>query len=328
MLYLAALFISIFLLWRVLSKIDIELLLSRIMKADFSWVFAAVIISLISHLSRAARWNILMEPLGFRPSLFKTFLAVMVGYFANIFLPRAGEVARCGILTKIDKVQLNSAFGTVVAERAFDFLCLITLISLSLILEFNRFTTLFSEYVLKASPEEKLPLYFNPLFIGSIFLLTGLIILFLFRKKITSSAFFFKIREFLKGVLEGVMSFRKISRKKEFIFHTIFIWVCYYFMTYLMFFSLAETKMLGPLAGLVILILGGLGMSAPSTGGIGTFHELVGGGLKLFYNLKYDDGIAYAFVVHTSQFFSILIVGGLSLLICLFLTRRLNNDLR
>jgi glycosyltransferase 2 family protein len=311
-------------IWYMSTKINIPQLVKNVQNADYTWVGITMAISLFAHLSRAYRWNLLMEPIGYKPPLGKTFLAVMVGYFGNIFIPRMGEVLRCMVLNWVDRVPFKSSFGTVVTERAFDFLCLLSLIGISLLIEFDKFSILIKKIFAadeKVTEQAAINYVFIFIMIG---LMIAVIVLFILRKKIMASSFYGKVKEFVIGLWQGVISIKTMKRKWTFILHTFIIWGCYYFMTYLIFFSLPSTSGLGPLAGLVILIVGGLGMSAPSSGGIGVFHVMVANALMLFYGLTYDDGVAYATVIHGSQLINILFVGLLSLIICFVLAKRLN----
>jgi len=329
--YSFTLALAVALVFYVLSTVDVAEMIHKVTQAKLSWIILGVSINLLSHLSRARRWNLLMEPMGYKPKTYRTFVAVMVGYFANLFLPRMGEISRCAVLNRTDNVPIDKAFGTVVAERAFDFICLIILIGLSLILEFNRLTTFFSEKVFnnKTTPTAEASLISNPIFWGSTFLGLCVFMFVIFREKIKNLSIYKKVLTFIKGVMEGVFSIRKLKRKNEFIFHTIFIWVCYYFMTYLVFFSLDATSSLSPAAGLVLLVVGGLGMSAPVQGGFGAFHEFVSSALEGFYHLSKLDGLAFAVVIHTSQTLAVIIVGGAALIATLFLSRKTQtNDLR
>lgn len=323
--YLIPLAIAVALVYFILQSVNPETMMEKISEADPTWIIATIFISLAAHLSRAYRWNLLMKPLGYSPKLGNTFIAVMVAYFGNIFLPRMGEVLRCVVLNRIDRVPFNSSFGTVVAERAFDFLTLLFLIGVSLVLEFERFSVFFKNVLLNKPSGESSN---TTLYIFALGLLISLILFVIYRKRITSHPLYIKIITFIKGLLEGVFSIRKMENKGLFIIHTGIIWVCYYLMTYLIFFSLPATKELGPLAGLVILIVGGLGMSAPASGGIGPFHIMVAGALTLFYGLSKDDGVAYAFVIHTSQFITLFIVGGICALISLWLSKKYKLELK
>ncbi|MBO9698989.1 MAG: flippase-like domain-containing protein [Sporocytophaga sp.] len=332
--YSITLILSVLLMWYALRDQNILLVWEKIKGAKLSWVLTGLALNLISHLSRARRWNLLMEPLGYKPKLYRTFIGLMIGYFANLVIPRMGEVTRCAVLNRTDNVPVDKAFGTVVAERIFDFICLLILISLSLILEFDRFSSFLSEKILnKETPTAEASLTSSPLFFASILLVICVSGFILFRNKIKKLSIYQKgfdfVTNFLKGILEGFMSVRKLSRRKEFVFHTLFIWVCYYFMTYLVFFSMDATSLLSPIAGLVILVVGGLGMSAPVQGGIGAFHKLVTAALEGFYNVDKEDGMAFSFVIHGSQTMTIVIVGGLCLFASFLIMRKVKtNDLR
>jgi glycosyltransferase 2 family protein len=316
------LILTVLIVWYASGLFDFEKVKDKLEHADYSWVAITIAISLLAHLSRAYRWNLLIEPLGYKPPLGKTFLAVMVGYFGNIFIPRMGEVLRCVVLNRIDRVPFNSSLGTVVAERVIDFLCLLILIGISLLLEFERFSLLISKLFTAKEQTARVTGNNNFIIVAGCVTIFLLIVFYFFRKAIFASSFFAGMKKFTLGIWEGVVSVRKMERKWSFLLHTFIIWICYYLMTYLIFFSLPATANLGPLAGLVILIVGGLGMSAPTQGGIGAFHYLVAGALQLFYGLTEEDGIAYALVIHTSQLLTVLVVGLFSLIICFFLARK------
>lgn len=300
------------LLWYVLQKVDIQELFQRLAQANYYWIAVAILISIFSHYLRAARWQVMIVPLGYKPSVWNLFMAVMTGYFANIFLPRAGEFLRCVSLNKTDKVPVNATFGTVIAERAIDFISLLLLLGLSLVLEFNRFNTFFQQYVFTKKEDITLSSSTNNyrlIFLMIFIIVTGTI---LFNwKKIIASQLFIKLIAFAIGIWAGIVSIKDLKNRNLFVVQTVLIWVCYYTMTYLMFYSLQATSGLSMVAGLVILIVGGLGMSAPVSGGIGPFHLMVAGALELFYGLSQKDGIAYAFVIHTSQMIMVIIIGGL-----------------
>lgn len=293
--------------------VDPKEIWDKIKTANPYWILLAMGISILSHVSRARRWNLLLEPLGYKPSLKNTFLAVMTGYFGNIFIPRGGEVMRCVVLNRADKVPMTSSFATVVAERVIDLLCLGALVVFSLFLEYDKFLKLIRDGLKRKGDEPSLIAQYLPWLI--IIAIGGLVLLIIFR----NNFLILKVRNFVvKLFTEAYISFTKLEKKKEFIFQTVFIWTSYYLMTYLVFFSLPFTSGLGAMAGLVILIAGAIGMSVPASGGAGPFHFFVAFGLTIFYGLKEDDGVAYAFVLHSSQLVLTLVVGGICALISFF----------
>ncbi len=105
-----------------------------------------------------------------------------------------------------------------------------------------------------------------------------------------------------------------------FVFHTILIWVIYFLMTWVCFFCLEATAHLDMKAGMFVLVVGGLGMSAPVQGGIGAYHYIVSQGLQLF-GVSDTDGIVYATLVHTTQTLLVVLLGSFGLLM-IFLDRK------
>lgn len=312
---------AVAMLWYVFQKVDFNEIISKLAETNYYWVGIAISISILSHIFRALRWGLLLQPLGYKAKTFNLFNAVMTGYFANIFLPRAGELLRCVSLNRTDKIPANEAFGTVIAERAIDFICLLVLIFFSFLLEYDRFLIFFQEHIFNNKTSSQSSFNYSLLiYIGIVLVLIFIAIIY-YWKRITQSVLAQKLIAFVFGVFQGIVSIRKMERKFMFILQTIAIWFCYYLMTYLMFFSLPSTSHLGPLAGLVILIVGGLGMSAPVSGGIGPFHLMVAGALQLFYGLNQTDGVAYAFVIHTSQMVMVVIIGGILTIRSMFLIK-------
>jgi len=314
------------LFWYVLKDQDFNKIEADFRRADYFWIAVSVLVSLVAYWSRAVRWNLLLEPLDIKPPVYKTFLALMSGYFANVFLPRAGEVARCLMLKRMDKAPFNATFGSVVAERVFDLIGLLTLIGLTFILEFNRISGFLSEIFIEKFQGMFASLQSLYLFIAiALFFILGLFgMLWFLRHQIRKNTIYIKTSAFLGGVWEGVISIRKLEKKWQFLFHTLLIWICYYFMTYTVLFALPATEHLGLLAGLVLLVVGGLGMSAPVQGGIGAFHYLVSSALVI-YGVSKVDGISYALLLHTSQTLTVIILGGISFTLSLLLGKNDNS---
>ena len=125
--------IGLFLFWLVYKDQPLDEIVEALKEANYFWIAVSLILSLLSHLSRAIRWNLLINPLGYKPKLLNSFFAVMVMYLSNLAIPRSGEIARCSILKKYEKVPLTQLLGTVVVERVIDFIMLLTLLLIVLI---------------------------------------------------------------------------------------------------------------------------------------------------------------------------------------------------
>jgi hypothetical protein len=231
-----------------------------------------------------------------------------------------GEVARCAILNRTDNIPINASFGTVVSERVIDFLCLLLIIPIALLFEYEKI----SELLIRSW--QKMGGFFSEnqsLFIILILAASGtLILLFAFRSKVKKNKFYEKISGFVRGVIISLLSIRNMKRRGEFIFTTILIWACYYLMTYFAFFSLEATSGLSMPAGLVVLVSGALGMAAPVQGGIGTFHAIVKETLEEVYRVSELWSLPYAFIVHTSQTALAFFVGIICLIFVLSYNRK------
>jgi uncharacterized protein (TIRG00374 family) len=128
--YIFILGIATGLLLLAFRGVDVKQTIYEIQNAKMFWVFVSVAASLVAFYSRALRWNLLIDPLGFNPSIKNTSAALMVGYIANLAIPRIGEITRCAMLNRSEKVPLEPLIGTVVVERIVDVICFITLSTL------------------------------------------------------------------------------------------------------------------------------------------------------------------------------------------------------
>jgi len=325
--YTLSLAIAVLLFWYLYKDVDFNEMMASLRKANLNWIYLSIALAMFSHLLRAWRWNMLLEPMGYNLKTSRTFLAVMVGYLANFVVPRMGEVSRCGVLKKTDDVSISRGFGSVVTERVFDMICLLAIIGLTLALEFKRLNDFFLELFLdKATGLEEN--FITLTAIGIAFLVGAIVIFFLLKRNqafLNKNKYYIKLIAFLKQLVEGITSVRKLKNPALFWVSTIGIWVCYYFMTYVVFFSMAPTSGLSVSAGFILLVLGGIGMATPVQGGIGAFHYLVSAGL-LLYGVAEKDGIIFAFILHTTNAVAIITVGSLSLFISMIIPKRNSNQ--
>ncbi len=280
---------------------------------NYYWILLSLFFGLLSHVSRTIRWNLLIESLGKKPRTVNTFLAVMVGYFANLALPRMGEISRCGIISKYENISFSQLVGTVVLERVLDIIMLFVFLLIALLTQFSVISDFFSQ---NPTVSEQLSNVFASAY--TLYTIIGVsLIIWLLRKKFRHTSFFKKIDKTLKSFMDGFRTIKKIKNKWPFVLHTVFIWVMYYLMTYICFFSFGFTSNLPALAGLTVFVMSAFGMVAPVQGGIGAWHFMVIGTL-----LVYLPGVAnietmsksFALVVHGAQTGMIIIVGALSVI--------------
>lgn len=306
--------VGILIFWMVYKDQDIKTI-KRILINDvnYFWIVVSLFVGLLSHISRTIRWNLMIEPLGHKPRMLNTFLAVMIGYLMNLALPRMGEISRCGVLARYEKIPFTKLVGTVVLERLIDVLVLLLLLLIVVLSQFGQVLEF-----LNNNPEVNNKLHkviYSPVLI--IGLVLFLLILWLSRHKIRESSLLKKAMVFVGQFVEGFRSIRNIKKKGAFIFHSVFIWVLYYLMFYCVFFAFGFTSQIGPLAALTVFVLGSFGMVAPVQGGIGAWHFMVIEGLAL-YGVDRADGKVFALLAHGSTTIMLIILGLISLIVLPF----------
>ncbi|MDP5120749.1 MAG: flippase-like domain-containing protein [Spirosomaceae bacterium] len=320
--YLISLTIAGGLLWFVFKDVDIDALFATFSKADYRWVALSGALALVAHWSRAYRWKLMLQPIGYNPSAYKTMLAVLIGYVVNLVLPRAGELARCGSLQKLEGVPFEKSFGAVVAERLVDVLILLLLIGLNLLLEFDRISGFFFELI--GDKFDNTALLAGIAFAGISLILLAVFLFRKYKSKIEQLAFYQKVSSVVSGLWSGFTSIRNLKNPAAFIGHTVLIWVMYYSMTYALCFALPETASLSPLAGLTILVMGTIGMAAPTIGGIGSYHFLVGKIVAL-YGINAQIGITLATFLHSMMGVLFVLIFGLIAFILTFTVQKTDS---
>ncbi len=279
------------------------------------WIAVIIGLFLLSNISRALRWNMLFRPMGYKPSLFNNFLAIMLGYFANLGFPRIGEVVRAGTLSKYEKIPFEKVMGSVVVDRAMDVVCLLLVFCLALITDFDVLWSQISKSLSDQGESGITTWLWISMGIG----LISIALLWIFREEVKKLSIYMKVRNKVAGFIEGIRSIGKLKSPILFIAHSLFIWFMFYLMTYLGFFAFAPTEHLSASAGLMVFIFGSLGIVIPSPGGMGTFHFLTGIALSL-YGISAADSFSFANILFFSVqifcnvFFGIIALIGLPLL--------------
>ena len=280
--------------------------------ANYLWIVLGMLFGLLSHLSRAYRWRFQLEPLGYNIKLSNSIMAVFVTYLINYSVPRAGEVARASILTTYEDVPFEKGFGTIVSERVADLIVVFGIIVTTLFLQFDYIMSFLNQT-------------FQPknLVIGSILLLLLAIVFVLFIRR-SKSKLAQRIKSFITGLAEGVMSIFKMKKKGAFIFHTLFIWTMYVLMFYVTSFSVSELEGI-PFGAVLIGFISASFSIAATNGGIGSYPIAVYAAFSIF-NIPEEPSIAFGWIVWTSQTFVLVLLGGLSLLLLPIYNSKIKKD--
>jgi len=324
--YVVFLGIGIFLVWWSIHKLsdhDYAEFIGSLKNANYYLLFPVFLILVASHLSRALRWKILMSSMGYKPRLSNTFCAVMIGYLANFAVPRLGEVLKCTILGKYEKVPPDKLVGTILIERAVDLVSFFIIIIISLLTQ----APVVGGYAKKAVNKHLLSQHMGiaALKIGIIIfsLVAGFYFFRYIFKHYRHIKFVEKIRGIFYGIIEGLSSVKKLQNKWIFIFHSIFIWGCYLGGTYLGFYAIHETSSLPVLAAFPVLAFGTMA-TIITPGGIGLYPVFLMEVMKL-YNIPESYGTANGWLQWSAQFIIILITGFLCLLILPYLNKSKNE---
>jgi len=317
--YVFFLGLGLLLLWyttRNLTDAEITNMKNALRNANYGVVVIPMLMLFASHYSRALRWKILMEPLGFQPTNLNTFFAVMISYFFNLLVPRLGEVMKCTLLAKYEKTPVDKLIGTMVAERAIDVISLLIVIFLTIVLQIDVVGNYASTELGNAVRAR-----FNPSSIAVLILL--LAALFFLARFIISNyshiSVVGKVRTVLKGIWEGLTSIRQVKRKWAFLLHSIFIWAMYLLSIRMGFYAMKEVAHLGIEPALTILSFGSLAMII-TQGGIGAYQLVVQKSMVL-YGIPEFDGLAFGWLLWGLQTLMVLGVG----LICLVLLPLINR---
>jgi uncharacterized protein (TIRG00374 family) len=312
--FICFLAIGLGLVWLVTHNLTEEQkgnIIASLHRANYWLLIPVIIVGIASHWYRAVRWKLIMEPLGYHPGTLNTFFAVMVGYLANLAVPRLGEVTRCGIVARYEKIPVDKLVGTMIAERAVDTLLLLILMIITVVIQMDMIGTFFLTEIWQPVAEK-----FANAGNSRIWLIAGLIIALvliglLVYRLISRSKIGIKLRALAQGVWEGIRSIGQMEKKGLFVFYSILIWAMYFAMMYLGFYCMEETRYLGIKAALAVLIIGSVGMIV-TPGGTGAYQLFVQKTLMVYGVL---DTTAYAFgwIVWSAQTVLVLIVGLASL---------------
>ncbi len=314
------LLLGLVLLFYAFKNVQLDDLLSKLNLTRYGWVIGSMLLSLVAYVSRAYRWQLLLRAADQKVNTFRLTLAVYVGYMANLAFPRLGEVVRCAVLKKTNQIPVSLSIGTVVTERIIDSLVLFFFLTIALLLEFDLIVTYF---------ENIFSTYHIPLdeiiYAALILLITFSTLVFVILK--TNKSWSQRIKKMALEVLKGILTIKSIQSKSIFLITTTVMWLTYFLMSYMIFFALEETSSLSLTAGFMLLVSGGIALALPVQGGIGTYHAMIAMMLGL-YDIENTTGLFLATLLHSSQILSIVIFGGISLVITLGIEKNNRNDLK
>ena len=277
-------------------------------KINYLWVFVGIFLGALSHISRSYRWKFLIEPLGYKLGFINSVLTVFSAYLINYTVPRAGDIARGTMISKYENIPFEKAIGTIVAERAVDVLCILIIILIGLIIEFDKISNKLIDFV----EESDFSTVILSVLIAVIVTATVYFVIKRFK-------FYKKIKSFLSGLIDGITIIFKMKNRNQFIFHSIFIWLMYVLMFYFTSKAFVDLNQVTFFQLTISFTLAALSIML-SNGGIGIYPLAVEESLG-WYGVQSATGLAFGWVMWLSQTLMVVIFGGLSLFVLPFINR-------
>jgi glycosyltransferase 2 family protein len=306
---------GIFLLWLIGRGQDVQQILREFREANYFWILMAVLVTLLSHVVRAKRWNLLIASMDYPVSTGRTFYALMAGYLSNLAVPRLGELTRCLVLSRSGKPPLNTLVGTVVIERVFDMFSLLLIIFLTVAFQFGFLKDFLDQLFvgpLLSRWAGRLWVLVLVVVVGLAMGVWGLVALRRKLKTAPENGIFYKLNRQVHGVKNGIKTIARMERKMLFLAYSAGLWALYFLTVYLCFFAISSTAHLGVDTGITLLAVGSLGIVAPVPGGIGTYHFLTITTLTQLYAIAPEPAISYAYISHAIQMVVIIVTGTLA----------------
>jgi len=307
------------LLYLAFGKTDPKELLSVLHKADYRFILLSMAMGFVAYIARGLRWLMLLKSLGYTAKPWSSIHSVSIGYFANMAVPRAGEVARCTTLSGLENIPVTKLLGTVIVERALDLVLLLSMLALAFGTSFSKMQAFFNQALNSSEPASASSgISGTGIVLGAgAALLLGVVLL---RKRIGKLPFFDKIRHLAREVGEGIGSVWKMPNKGLFVFYTLTIWAMYYFMVHICIYALPETAGLSMADTLFVMVAAGMGMVVPVPGGVGAYHYLVVLSMGLL-GIEASLALGFATLVHSGQ--AVMgIAAGLVALLYISLSKR------
>lgn len=286
------------------------------LSVDPFWLVAVLIAFMLSNLSRAHRWIMLLHGIGHKARFGTAFFTIMFGYLANLGVPRIGEVLRAAMLSRYEGVPVEKSMGTVVVDRALDVITLLLMIFLAFIFEFKVIYGYFHE---NFNFDTAAGRYGIP---ALALMVLGVLWTWWMRERIKKWKIVIRFKETILGFIDGLRSVKRVQQPVLFIAHTLFIWLMYFLMNYMCLKAFVPTEHLGATAALIVFVFGALGIVFPSPGGMGTYHAMIIAALVI-YDVSSDDAFSFANILYFSiQIFCNVLFGVIALIVLPLIHRK------
>lgn len=303
--YTVFLALGLLLLWYASKDADTGIIMQSVKELNWFWVAVSMALSYTAMILRGWRWNLILEPMGYKSDTWANIHSVAFGYFMNNLIPRSGELARCGLLNRAEHIPVDKLFGTVILERVVDMMILVLVIALATLVHQDEILKLFG--MMDGGKGSMLILLAVAGIIGLFVFLYAL-------KKLSHIPIVAKVALFFQGIGNGIRSIFRIRNKAGFILSSLGIWLCWLMMSQTMMYAIPITDTMSIRDTLFFMVAGSLGMLIPTQGGIGSYHFMS----KLSFEvLGYSGqaGLTFAWISWVGKTILEMVVGAIGFLV-------------
>ncbi len=296
-------------IWLLYRNTNFAQLWEIVQSGNFKILFFSLIFGFLGNFLRGLRWELFIRSLGYHPKRASIVYATFGNYAVNFLLPRAGDIWRCAVVSKYDKIPFARSFETFLVDKILDLVASIVVVLVSIVLSGDFFVSYFNE-----NPEfaKNIGKIFSSYWLyGGIALLVLLIILLLRVWK--ESTFVKKIIHLSKTIKHDLKLIAQMKEKKLLIIYTILAWLSFYLYFYICFYAFDFTQPLGFIVGWIVFAMSNMGIAVPVQGGIGAWHFMVISSLIIF-GVTYEQASAFAGVVFIIQSVWIILLGVFGIL--------------
>lgn len=311
--YLAFLALAVILLHFSFKGVEWDDFVVGLQSCNWWWILSSMAIGILGFFLRALRWRLLLLSLNKDVTIRETFDGVNIGYITNFVFPRAGEVARCGVVAKSRKVSFEGSLGTVVLERGIDMVCLLLWTLLLLLFRWGEFGTFIGNEIWQPL-QEKFNSAVWPILIFMAVFVAGIAAVLILRRRLMEIRVFRKAFDLARGLLKGLLTAFRMEYKWLFIIYTLLIWLTCWLTSYTTIFAFPQVGHLTGVDALFLMIVGGFGWVVPVQGGLGAYHFIVSLALAKVYGIAQATGVVFATISHEAQALAMILCGVVSLI--------------
>ncbi len=298
------LLLGVVILYWIYEEFDFSQVWAALREMNIFWFTLSLFFGVFSHVLRGWRWLLALAPLGYRPRRDNCVYSIFIAYAANLVLPRVGEVSRCVVLDKFDKVPFARSLGTVVTERLIDTFMVVLITLVAVLWQWD----VFCSFLLQSGGGLGNFKIFSSAGGAWVVALSAVALVLLFLFFARKLSVWSKVRSFFLHFIEGMCSLAKMKHGWLFALETVGIWFCYFMQFYLCFFCFSFTEELSLAAALLLFVAGSIAVVVPTPNGAGPWHFAIIS-IMVIYGLSTTDASLFALIVHTSQTLLVALLG-------------------